>query len=329
VIDPDEEFITDNSMNPEKLWNHLRNNAEGIDAIGLEAIDYRPSSKRVAARFDSLRFFRNGAVTWHRRVHNQPEFKGKAVLLKNAQILHCGYDLTLEQRQAKANRTISLLKLTLEENPNDYESMFYLAQAYGAFLDDRENALLWGKRYIEHRSEIAEKFNTSIYHLVAAICAHKKLEDKCYDYIERGLNEDPWDIDLLMDMMQYALRKNDRTVLVTAAQKFILCYDNFSQYRFKHPGKFFFNYNLSSYSSALFYAATNMIENGASIYRRLQETTPKLPPDAKKEIEQKFNELLDKINFRDLSPVAVVAPSAASPALPAYQIPQNLELPAL
>jgi glycosyltransferase involved in cell wall biosynthesis len=339
VIDADEELIFQPPMTTKRLVELLGNAESNINSVGMEVEDFRASRGNVAARLDSLRIFRRDKVKWRRKVHNTPVIEGDSALMKGAFIRHHGYDLSPAQNQAKAERTIGLLKECIEENPEDYESVFYIAQAYGAFLQDEDNALLWGKRYVKMKAAAGKEFNPSIYHLNAAICGKKGLEKDCRSWIDQGLKDDPLDIDLLMDLIQWSIRNEDRTTLVAASQRFTYCYENFDKYRFDHPGRFFFNYNANALASALFYATTGLIENGVVMLRKLKGTIPALNEKNRTEILMKLQNIMNQAQLVDIGGAEVKPPNPQNQVQNAVQQPppqqmqfpvrQHLELPAI
>lgn len=339
VIDADEEMIFQPPMTIERLRELLGNSEGNITSVGMEVEDFRSSRGNVAARLDSLRIFKRGKVKWRRKVHNTPIVDGDSALMKGAFIRHHGYDLTPEQNKAKAERTIGLLKECLTEDPGDYESVFYISQAYGAFLNDEDNALLWGERYLKMKDMAGKEFNNSIYHLVAAICGKKGQEKEARAWIDQGLADDPLDIDLLMDLVQWSIRNEDRTTLVAASQRFTYCYENFDKYRFDHPGRFFFNYNPNALASALFYATTGLLENGVVMLRKLKSTIPQLNEQNRNEILMKLQNILNQAQIVDIGGAEVKPPQPQNqvqnavnqppPSQMQFPVRQHLDLPAI
>ena len=332
-FDADEEFIFTDDATPQLIHQRLRDTLKDkkIGAIAMTVKDWREAPKQFVAIFDSLRFFKRGNITWSRYIHNKPSYKGDAVVMGDVFIKHYGYDLTQEQKVAKADRTIGLLKKAIKDNPDDFESMFYMAQAYAAFLNDNENAVGWAEKYIKYKKVAANDFNTSIYHLAAAIYLRQKNKEKAYEWIENGLTHDPQDLDLLNDLLNYGVWQQDIGIISTAAQRFIVCYDNFREIKFKRPGKFFFHYNPNSLSLALFYAAMGMLEGGTATYQRLLQLVPTLAQPIQQEVHKKMAEVLSKlkISFGANTPApAAPVPASVSPSQ-IQNIPQNLQLPAL
>ena len=333
-IDADEELIFDQNSTPQAMLKDIANLPENIHVVGMTVKDWREHKKDHVAEFDSLRFFRKGKVKWTRRIHNKPNFEGDAAVVRNVYIRHYGYDITDEGRKAKARRTIGMLKKTLEENPTDYESMFYIAQAYAAFLSDKDNAVKWSERYIKYKEELGNDFNPSIYHLAAAIYGSKGMEEKCDEWISMGLERDPDDLDLLYDLLQYGLRHQNPDIIGMASARFVAAFDNFPAYRDTHPGRFFFHSDTISLSLALFYQGLGLIESGTAHYRRLLQLIPQLPNEkAKQEITAKLGAFMQKMGYRDTQTRYNNTPPPSAPpknrAIVVNGVQQNLELPAL
>ena len=136
-IDADEELCFLPNGTPEMLLEFLKKLPENINAIGLPMKDWRESQKEYVAELDLVRIFRRNTVTWKRRIHNEAIYGGETAYFPMAYIKHYGYDLNENQKKAKAKRTITLLLKSIEEDPDDFDSLFYLAQAYAAWLDDQ------------------------------------------------------------------------------------------------------------------------------------------------------------------------------------------------
>lgn len=299
-IDADEELILAPDFTHEQLLLFLLNTKKEINACGIAIRDWREKQQAFVAEFDAIRFFRNGKVHYTRRVHNKLNFEGPAAIFGRGFLKHYGYDLTPEQKKAKAKRTIGLLELSIEEDPKDYPSLFYLAQAYGTFMEDEEKAIEYGEMYMPHKEELGKSFNASIYHLLAALYGRAHNEEKCLQWIQEGLAHDKDDLDLLMDWLQWGLRAKDPMVVATASAKFIDSFNHFPEYRMKHPGKFFFNHNLDALAGALFYHAISMLETGKIELDKLKSLLPNLAPSKQEEIRGSITGCLNALGIKGL-----------------------------
>ena len=124
IIDADEELVQDDIPN---LANALEDGE--IDAILVQVIS-RYKQEKGESILNSVRLFRNnGIIRYEGRVHN------RAVGMTNARvypirIIHHGYDLTRTRAEEKFERTVSLLKMDLAEDPENPVIYHYLSRAY-------------------------------------------------------------------------------------------------------------------------------------------------------------------------------------------------------
>ena len=234
------------------------------------------------------------------KIHNKSVFKGPTGIFRAVHLVHYGYDLTLEQTQAKAKRTIGLLKESLEEDPHDYESYFYLAQAYGSYLNDIPHTLKYCKIYMDHKKDLGKEFNSSIYHL--AIFIHLSLKDykNALDIINLGLSHDSLDLDILFDWIKYGIETHDPKIIAIASQRFVIAFQEFPKLRLKTSGRFYFNYNLTSYANALYFLSISYLENGVIELGKLKDLFPKLESNIREELKKNISENLSKLKIKGL-----------------------------
>ena len=179
-IDADEELLFDNTDAFENFMLMLKtaNETKNLNAIALPLKDWDEKKQNYRARFDAVRLFRNGTVNWKRRIHNEPVYNGNTAEFRTAYLKHYGYNMTPEQKEKKAERTIRLLKLSYKEDPTDYTSLFYLSQAYGSFKDDADMVLHYAKEYVKYKDKIApELFMSTVYHSAASTSIIKENYD--------------------------------------------------------------------------------------------------------------------------------------------------------
>ena len=145
IIDADEEWIFEPSSSVESLkaeFIKLPKNKVGCIKVALDDV----VKGKIAATFKPARFFlATSGLKYKSTVHNEPVFTGAAAVCGGVKILHYGYDLSEEESKAKVDRTVSLLMKRLEDNPKDYEAMFYLMQVYSAYISyqNHENTMEW------------------------------------------------------------------------------------------------------------------------------------------------------------------------------------------
>lgn len=299
-IDADEELIFDNQQTPDLLLKSLAHTKKGINAVGITVKDWRESLQGFTAESDNVRIFRRGKVHWVRRIHNEAMFDGDAAIFKAAHLVHYGYDLTDEQKKKKSKRTIGLLKESLKDNPKDYQSMFYIAQAYASYEGNLPETFKYAFQYINSKDKIGKEFNSSIYHLVAFIYLNQQKYEDAKHIIEDALKNDPMDLDILYDWIKYGLRTSDYKIVAIASQRFVFAFENMPQLRIKAGGRFFFNYNLNSYAQALYYVSISYLENGVIELNKLKDLFEKLPDNVTKKIKDKLADDLSHLKISGL-----------------------------
>ncbi len=137
-IDADEELV-------QKDIPVIRN---AIQEPDLDGVMVQIVSKLRKGRSEAIhsveRIFRNnGVIHYEGRVHN------RVVGMKNAKVypirlIHYGYDLKQYQSKQKFERTVSLLKMDLEDDPNNPITLHYLSCSYfsqGMFREALETSL--------------------------------------------------------------------------------------------------------------------------------------------------------------------------------------------
>ena len=299
-IDADEELIFDNHQIPALLLKSLTHTKKQINAVGLTIRDWHESIQKTTVESDAVRIFRRGKIHWVRRVHNEAVFEGEAAIFKAAHLVHYGYDLTDEQKKKKAKRTIGLLKRSLEDDPNDYQSLFYMAQAYGFYKENITETLKYAFQYVAFKDKIGNEFNPSIYHLIAFIYLDQQKYQDAKSIIEDALRCDPLDLDILHDWIQYGLKTNEYKIVAIASQRFVYAFENMSKLRMERGGRFFFNYNLQAYGMALYYVSISYLENGVIELNKLKDLFKKLPHDVVYRMENKLSEDLAHLKIKGL-----------------------------
>lgn len=123
-IDADEELVQDDIP---VLLSALQN--EELDAIMVQIISRFRKGKSEAVHNVERIFRNNGIIHYEGRVHN------RLVGITNANVyrirlIHYGYDLNQPQSKKKFDRTVSLLKMDLEDNPYNPMTYHYLSCSY-------------------------------------------------------------------------------------------------------------------------------------------------------------------------------------------------------
>ncbi len=137
IIDADEEFIASSRRGLREelaLAEH-----EGVDALSMR-VESSQSNGTETVCSDSIRLFRaNGRIRYEGIVHNQLRgYEKRGVSL--GRIVHYGYDQGRESMQAKFERTATLLKKQIAENPENAGAHMYLSCSY-ASVERHEESL--------------------------------------------------------------------------------------------------------------------------------------------------------------------------------------------
>jgi glycosyltransferase involved in cell wall biosynthesis len=292
------------------LFQMLEKIPDKFNAAAATMIDWRKGEAH--AETHAVRFFRQGKVRYARRAHNEPVYKGEAVILPTIFMNHYGYDLSDEEMAIKAQRSISILEEMVEENPQDYDSIFYLAQAYGSWLKDKEKCLEYAKRYYGHMEDIKSvdpiSFNTSVFYLIASIHFNLKEFQECWKWIEIALKEIPGDLDICHLMLMLGLATKNPQVTALGSRGYVNAFDKYEDNRAKKGARFTFHYNTSALAFALYHLTTTYFEQARVNADRMLEILdrPEIATEFRDDIKKGFAENLAKMGLEyDRSTVSV------------------------
>lgn len=292
-IDADEELVFYHNRSPRILLDFLSQVKSEIHAIALEVSNI--CKGKHDASIHAVRIFRNGKVKYKRRIHNEPMYKGNTGLFRLGKLNHYGYDLEPYERRVKAKRTIGLLMKSLEDDKKDYDSMFYLSQAYSDFALDMDKALEWAEKYAKYRSNIAKgRFHDSVYYSIITIYMKKGNLKQCWKWLEIALKEIPGDLDICMALLRYGLMTNNRNLAAAGARAFVTSYISFNKDICNRAARFCFNYNVESYAFALFHLSVSYLEHSKIELQRLYEVMPNISKKLSDELQQGLKDWFDK-----------------------------------
>lgn len=279
-IDADEDLTFQDRRTAAVLRNFLEHVPKDIHAIGIPMDDIVKG--QIVATTQMVRLFRRGKVKYKRRIHNEPMFKGLVGLFTHARFRHYGYDLEDHERKSKAERTIGLLEEELKENPHDYDSMFYIAQAYSSFAQDLTKGLPWAEKYanVKVRKKMGIKFNKSVFYLL--IIGYMKLDDleKSWEWLQVAMKENPNDLDICMAMMRVGIHQQNLDLIGAGARAFVNKYKSFEKDRVQTASQFVFNYKPSSYAFALYQLTLTYLQHCAIKVTELEKTLDELDDKA-------------------------------------------------
>jgi glycosyltransferase involved in cell wall biosynthesis len=288
-LDADEEMIF-GVEDPKDFLKLIGTIKPDFNACALAMQDIRKGTI-IACQSDAVRLFRRGTVTYRRKVHNEPMYEGKTGYIpeKICYMKHYGYDLTPYQQKKKAERSIPLLLKSIEDDPNDFDSLYYLANAYATWLVDFDLALKYAQEYLSHKEEIGQKFNQSTYYLICGIAERINKPELWRQMIEEGLLANEKDMDLWFSMIRYGLFVKNPDDLMMGATNYIRCVENFPKE--KHDKevigqKFNFTYTPENICKGLYYMFLGNLETSMDSLERLELALERCHPAIGDEIKK-------------------------------------------
>jgi hypothetical protein len=183
----------------------------------------------------------------------------------------------------------------LLENPKDYDSMFYIAEAYASYANNISEAIKWAEKYALQRDKIKKiSFNVSVYYML--ITMYMKISDmkKCWEWLEIALKEVQDDVDLNMALLRYGLLTNNQNLVAAGARAFVNAYRDFNKNIVKRGGRFVFNYDEKSLAMATFHLAITYLEHSVIELKNLQNLMPKIPKKFSDELQQGLKDWFGK-----------------------------------
>lgn len=284
-LDADEEFVYLKNSTPLMFLKFLEMTKKEINAIALACTDI--VGGKDTATTQHVRFFRNGKVKYKRAIHNEPVYKGDTGLCTFVKFNHYGYDLDPFEKEIKAKRTISLLKETLQKNPHDYDSMFYLSQAYGSFAENPDKALEWAIKYAKKRKKIRDgKFHRSVYWSIIAPYLNRQDPKNAWKWLEIALKELPNDLDISMALLRYGVLTKNQNLVGAGARGFVNAYHDFEKHMAERASQFVFNRNENAYAYALFHLATTYLEHSKDTLNLLYKAMDDIPNSFREELRE-------------------------------------------
>jgi glycosyltransferase involved in cell wall biosynthesis len=278
IIDADEELCLTNGAS----WSDVKDVFARIDGkFPASAILLKDIQKGMEVmQFNSTRFFKNGKVHYEGIVHNQPQIEGQAVFNPHIYLKHYGYDLTPDKKEQKFERSKALLLKQVEENQlADGLAYFYLTQLFAEY-GDPSAAVVWGEKYWSMYAcgEILDKyFNVSIYFTMTK--QYMKLGDqqKAYEWLERGVDKLPGDLDLAMAAIEYGVWGDNQDLILNAAKDFLLLYDTYQKEPDAKAKKFVFAMRPELLAIAQYHLTLVHLKQGVMTLQKLIGNLATLP----------------------------------------------------
>lgn len=292
-IDADEELCVAEGYKPGHLKQALEQMRDFVAGV-VTLKNWSPSRKIVTGEVELFRLFRAGHVQYKRRIHNEPHFDGQAGYIPFVYLLHHGAELTEEQRKAKARRTIDGLLAMVQEDPNDFENHYYLANAYLYFLNDVDSAAKHAEQYIRAKDSIPQaQYKYDIHHLLANCYMSKQMYENALATVVEGLKVAPESVDLLWDMAMVGLKTYDLPMLLTAHARYCNAVEQSSKsnYRTQHAGRPIYHIDPNSYAALGFHAGSSAAAYGLNLIERIERyAKEKCTQDAQEELESRIRQ---------------------------------------
>jgi len=293
IIDADEELLLQGA--PSVIKQDLQRIPGEYPAAALLVEDVQKG--HVVMRFNSARFFRKGRTRYMGIVHNQPVLEGSAVFLSSVRLNHYGYDLTPERKQAKFDRTTSLLFTRLKEDPTDYNLFFYLCQMYADF-DQNEKCIEWGEKYLEHRDELDAKksFNCSIYFTLTHTYMKLGRQEDAKRVLEKGRENVPKDLDLALAKTELGVWMGDSEMIISGAREFITLFGVFQRDPSAKGNRFIYSERPEALAYCAHYLTLAQMREGMKSLKILQSVLGHTKPEFKQGMLTELAEELRKLD---------------------------------
>jgi len=266
IIDADEELIFDPKSNIEKTRTWLDVLSKEHRAVAINLKDMQKG--RMTMQLNSSRFFRKGEAKYIGAVHNQPE-NLRAVFCPHVFLHHYGYDLTPEEKEAKRLRTTNLLLREVEDNPTNYQALFYLSQEYASHRD-WENSVIYCEKYIAHKDELepSGNFYEAVYY--TGVRAYMRIGDlqKSKEWLTAGCEALPTDLDMALALTEFGAWTSNSELIVRGARTFVALYDNFEKDPYLRGNRFIFSNNPEVIVYCLKQLTSTLLKEG---FERLEE----------------------------------------------------------
>jgi glycosyltransferase involved in cell wall biosynthesis len=295
-IDADEELF--GQVEDLGIW--LETVPEDIDGCNVSMQDM--DGDKVMMQFAPPKIFRNGKVKFKNIVHNRPVVKNNTFLYcPNVFFKHYGYHgLTEEQRKAKSDRTLGLLHKRIKQSKSDWQTYYYLSQAYG-WINDWENCVRYAEIYLKNKSKQGKLFNPSIY--TTGIRAYSQYIDD-YDSAKRWLKEaldyNPHDIDALLAMTEIGLQTDNIQMMAAGAQAFIVEYSKFEQTKEQLGSKTVYCYTKESLAFCTYHLGRAQMMQSVQTFNGLGALLPHTDESFRNKVQDELELFLGEIFKRYL-----------------------------
>ena len=132
VLDADEYMSRDNTKELIKILKRINDDpvaSKECDAITCKFIDLDEKGN-IASVIKHQRIFRNRPyLRFEGKIHEVVKLRGNHFIAENIKILHTGYTQAVYTDAGKMERNVAMLRSELERNPENPDTMFYLADS--------------------------------------------------------------------------------------------------------------------------------------------------------------------------------------------------------
>ena len=300
-IDADEEMNwQDTTPGAFKEW--LFEQPNDVAGVEFDMDDFRGGRKAVT--FDCRRCFRNGRGVYRKAAHNELIVSGEKVKYKDIRFNHYGYDLTPEEKDAKGERSIPLIKKRLKENPADYDCYFYLCEFY-ADLNQVDLSIENGEKYLKYKPFMGPRFNFTIYYSLINRYISVQNFDRARELIIEGLTDNPEDLDVNLARCQLGVMINDADTVINGARTFINTYAKYESGEIVKGNQFVFSFNPDTLAYAHYQLSSAYLQAGLHVMGKLKDVLPGATDQVKDRIEEDCKTRLGPIGLYDIAKAAL------------------------
>lgn len=233
IIDADEVLI-----NSKELYNLLKgSNISAFNTIKIRETNYLNKKLTDYIIHETERLFKNNEFKYVGTVHNQPLLKEPVFFAKDIWLEHFGYiNDDFELMEKKFNRTVTLLKKELEEDPNNIYYLYQLNKSY-CMIQNYDAAFKQIKKaydLIENSSsQKIRDNNLTIYGELARVGMTLKKFDVVKEACEKGLsiNQNYMDLHFLIGHYYY-LQDNESKKAIAHYEQYLKLYNKYSKEMF-------------------------------------------------------------------------------------------------
>lgn len=268
IIDADNELVFADGYDAEAVKRDFKKLHEKVGAVVILTQDIQHDN--TAMQFQSAKFFRRSSgIEYKRRVHNRPVYKGKTVFYEPICMKHYGYGYGPERMAAKQDRTLGLIQEHLKDEPDDYESYFYLNQMY-SLKREHEKCLEAGETYYQNKDKL-DRFNPTVFFTCARSAMALQDRKAAASWVMRGIQAYPDNLDIQFALIELGAAEQNGDFIERGATKYVELYSEIQQHPEKLGGFFCFTMNENSLIYAVYMLSMVKLKMGANYLHALKD----------------------------------------------------------